>query len=88
MARAQVSKGNWSQGSGDTGTGGQDDLGSNRTLRGTRGHRAEGHGFGLVLFAPVLLVMTGVLARAAGLLAEALMVRRIRAGPPASGRSR
>jgi hypothetical protein len=82
-----VSKRNWSQGSGDTGTGGHDDLGSNRTLRGTRGHRAGGHGFGPVLFAPVLLVMTGVLARGAGPLAEARMVRLSRAGPSASGRS-
>ena len=30
------------------------------------GTRAGGHGFGLVLFAPVLLVRIGVLARAAG----------------------
>ena len=43
------------------------------------GHRAEGHGLGLVLFASVLLVMIGVPARAACLLAGALMVRLIRA---------
>ena len=49
--------------------------------RGTRGHRAEGHGFGLVLFASVLLVVIGVLARAAYLLAEALIVRLTRAFP-------
>jgi hypothetical protein len=41
--------------------------------RGTRGDRAEGHGFGLVLFASVLLVVIGDLARAANLLAGALM---------------
>jgi hypothetical protein len=83
MARAQVSKENWSQSSGDTCTGGHDDPGSNRTLWGHCGHRTGGHGFGLVLFAPVLLVMISILARDVCLLAEALMVRLIRAGPPA-----
>jgi hypothetical protein len=46
---------------------------------GTRGHRAEGQGFGPVLFASVLLVVIGVLARAACLLVEAVMVLLIRA---------
>jgi hypothetical protein len=41
------------------------------------GHRAEGHGFGPVLFASALLVVIGDLARAANLLAGALMVRLI-----------
>jgi hypothetical protein len=44
---------------------------------GTRGHRAEGRGLGLVRFASVLLVVMGVLARAACLRAGALMVRLI-----------
>ena len=61
-----MSKGNWSQGSGDACTGGHDDPECNRTLQGRCGHRAEGHDFGLVLFVPVLLVMISVLARAAG----------------------
>jgi hypothetical protein len=82
-----VSNGNCSQSSGDTCTGGHDDLGNNRTPWGTRGYRTGGHAFGLVLFAPVLLVMISVLARDACLLAEALMVRLIRAGSPVSGRS-
>ena len=46
---------------------------------GARGRRAEGGGLGLVRFASVLLVVMGVLARAACLLTGALMVRPIRA---------
>jgi hypothetical protein len=45
---------------------------------GTRGHRAEGRGLGLVRFTSVLLVGVGVLARAACLRAGALMVCLIR----------
>ena len=78
-----MSKRNWSQSSGDTCTGGHDDLGNNRTLQGHCGHRAEDHGFGLVLFTPALLVMISVLARGAGLLPEALMVSLSRAFPAA-----
>jgi hypothetical protein len=78
-----VSEGNRSQGSGDTSTGGHDDLGSNRTPGARAGTAREGHGFGLVLFAPALLVKIGVLARGACLLAEALMVRLGRAFPAA-----
>jgi hypothetical protein len=45
---------------------------------GTRGHRVEGCGWGLVRFACVLLVVMGALATAVCLRAGALMVQLIR----------
>jgi hypothetical protein len=67
----------WNQGSSDTYIGVHNGVGDNGPSRGTGGHRAEGHGFGLVLFASALLIVIGDLARAANLLAGALMVRLI-----------
>jgi hypothetical protein len=43
----------------DSSIGGHNDVGDNRTPRSRGGHRAEGHGYGLILFASVLLVVAG-----------------------------
>jgi hypothetical protein len=57
-----------------------------RPAVGTRGHSAQGRGLGPVRFASVLLVVTGVLARAVCLPAGAPMVGLIRVSPPRPAR--
>jgi hypothetical protein len=45
-------------GSVNSGVGGHDDVGNN-PARGAEGRHAEGHGYGLILFASVLLLVVG-----------------------------